>query len=193
VQAGGRARAAPLFRRRRGREDGRSPRTTMHVGTRPIGDVVRVTETASISPPATAPEHRRRAGSADGLHQAGRYGPAPRRRGNVRPTLATAVRPVPVRTMVPVQIGRPHSPVEGVGRMRAVFVGEMGRALRGGPTQDRSLRPVGGETLADVLRGGLYGARPERGWGGGQAPHPPTVHVSLSRDRCCDRTCSYGW
>jgi hypothetical protein len=36
-------------------------------------------------PPATAPEQRRLAGSADGLHEAGRYGHAPRRRRDVHP------------------------------------------------------------------------------------------------------------
>jgi hypothetical protein len=46
----------------------------MHVGTGPIAEVVRVTDIASMVPPATAPERRRRAGSAFGLHEAGRYG-----------------------------------------------------------------------------------------------------------------------
>jgi hypothetical protein len=44
----------------------------MHVGTGPIAKVVRVTDIASMVPPA--PERRRRAGYAFGLHQAGRYG-----------------------------------------------------------------------------------------------------------------------
>jgi hypothetical protein len=60
----GRARAAPLFRRRRGRGDGSSPGTTTHAGIGPIGDVARVTGVGSIVPPATAPERRRLAGSA---------------------------------------------------------------------------------------------------------------------------------
>jgi hypothetical protein len=108
----------------------------MHAGKGPTADVIRVTETASIAPPATAPERRRLAGCAHGLHQAGRYGHAPRRCGDIRSTIATVVRPVPIRTMFPVQI---DGPAEGVGRMRAVFVGETGRALRGGWTQDPSL------------------------------------------------------
>jgi hypothetical protein len=84
VQAVGRARQAPTFRRRRGRGDRTCLRTTTHAGTRPIGDVVRVPGIGSMVPPAAAPERRRLAGSADGLHQAGRYGHAPRRRGDIR-------------------------------------------------------------------------------------------------------------
>jgi hypothetical protein len=85
VQAVGRARQAPTFRRRRGREDRIGSRTTRHVGTGPIADVVRDPGIAPMVPPATAPERRHRTGSASGLHQAGRYGHAPRRRRDVHP------------------------------------------------------------------------------------------------------------
>ena len=46
----------------------------MHAGKGPIAGVVGVADIASMVPPATAPERRRLAGYADGLHEAGRYG-----------------------------------------------------------------------------------------------------------------------
>jgi hypothetical protein len=46
-------------------------------------------------------------------------------RGHPTP-ISTAVRPVPVRTMVPMQIDGPDRPAEGVARMRAVFAGGPG-------------------------------------------------------------------
>jgi hypothetical protein len=85
VQAVGRARQAPMFRRRRGREDRIDPRTTTRAGIGPTASVFGGTDTTSLVPPATAPERRRLAGSASGLHQAGRYGHAPRRRRDVHP------------------------------------------------------------------------------------------------------------
>jgi hypothetical protein len=60
----GRARQAPRFRRRRGREDQIDPRITMHAGIGPIAGVVCGPGIAPIAPPAKAPERRRLAGSA---------------------------------------------------------------------------------------------------------------------------------
>jgi hypothetical protein len=45
----------------------------MRASIGPIADVICVADTAPKVPPATAPERRRLAGSADGLHEAGRY------------------------------------------------------------------------------------------------------------------------
>jgi hypothetical protein len=45
----------------------------MHVGTGPIADVVRAAGIGSMVPPATAPEHRRLAGSAHGGTEARGY------------------------------------------------------------------------------------------------------------------------
>jgi hypothetical protein len=53
----------------------------MNASVGPIANAVRVTDSASMVPPAATPEQRRRAGCADGLHQAGRYGEAARRDG----------------------------------------------------------------------------------------------------------------
>jgi hypothetical protein len=64
VQAVGRARQAPTFRRRRGRGGRSDSRTTMHGSKGPIAGVIRGPGVASIALPATAPEHRRRVGSA---------------------------------------------------------------------------------------------------------------------------------
>ena len=58
------ARQAPLFRRRRGRHHRGDIRDTNHVRDRPFASVLGGPGTAPISPPATAPERRRRAGSA---------------------------------------------------------------------------------------------------------------------------------
>jgi hypothetical protein len=65
----GRARAAPRFRRRRGRGNQGGSRTTMHVGNEPIAHMARVTVSASIAAPASVPAtvpgglpHRRHGG-----------------------------------------------------------------------------------------------------------------------------------
>jgi hypothetical protein len=73
VQADGRARQAPTFRRHSGRGNRGDTRDTNRARDRSVAGVPGGSGTAPISPPATAPERRRRAGCADGLHEAGRY------------------------------------------------------------------------------------------------------------------------
>jgi hypothetical protein len=60
VQAVGRARQAPTFRRRCGRGGRIDPGTTMHAAIGPIADVVRVTGITSMAPPARAQDPRLR-------------------------------------------------------------------------------------------------------------------------------------
>jgi hypothetical protein len=97
VQAVGRARAAPTFRRHSGRHHRGDTRDTNHVRDRPIAAVRSGPGTAHISPPAAAPERRRRAGSASGLHEAGRYGYALRRLRDIPFRSCTRSGPTPPR------------------------------------------------------------------------------------------------
>jgi hypothetical protein len=103
---------------------------------------------------------------------------------SVRPAGRAPYRTGPWFLCRSMQIDGPDRPAEDVGRMRTVVAG--GRARPGGRTDTRSV-PTTGDVHGDagVLRGGLYGARPERGRGGGQAPplhlRPCSVRGTVTR------------